>query len=498
MADLQKNVELEMSAICANVPTLELFRALRYMTPGALADLGYVSLEDEPGGDGSTNTMRVRRVATYAALIYGADTPMGYGALGPRSIGPRERERFAGQFIALLVLSQVFLEANFYHNWCGWGYSIVVDEGGVQFSDDGLEEARVLLLSWSARGQRYWSPFSRIGEFAAEADPVLDPYGLHWDQLGDRIALLSSHYERDPQGVPGYRIMGWPLDILGNFLAQLTPGLMSTALNIEVDEFMGVLGGLCLMVRNRIREEQWLLMAVHTSALPFLEGEIEGQALLESIADYMESQGLDPKRYDLGVARDKFLYLATSSRRDQSDPLPLQMNVGDTRYSYLLHKFEDTYLIDFFHADHWLNRPLDMLASKMSGREGSLKGSRVEDHVWEYMRGSSKVQTIEKMRGMKVRKRGKRDEFNDLDCPLRLGDTLILVETKGQLLQYPAEVWDRAAVEMRWEANVRFIRKIDETARVVAERHQDEGYREHERNYPNLRISVPSPPRVDR
>lgn len=137
------------------------------------------------------------------------------------------------------------------------------------------------------------------------------------------------------------------------------------------------------------------------------------------------------------------------------------------------------YVIDLFYADHWLNRPLDMLNAKMQGGAGDLKGRRVEDRVWDYMGRSEEIEAVEGLRNAWVRSIGKNEQYNDLDCPLKVGNVLVLAEVKGKYMARAPEAFARPdLVDRRWKENLRFLKKIDETARLLALRKEDGTFRE--------------------
>ena len=155
------------------------------------------------------------------------------------------------------------------------------------------------------------------------------------------------------------------------------------------------------------------------------------------------------------------------------------MSIGDGRYSWLLHRFGQLYITDLFHADHWLNRPLDLLADQMRGEAGDHKGKRVENRVWEYVKQSDAVVAVGELRNRWVRRLETGTQYNDLDCPLRLGSTLILAEVKGKYIgRSPEALVSPKLVERRWNENQKYLKKIDKTAEILAVRREDSTFRE--------------------
>lgn len=85
---------------------------------------------------------------------------------------------------------------------------------------------------------------------------------------------------------------------------------------------------------------------------------------------------------------------------------------------------------------------------------------------------SPAVERVEDLRNYVVeRKKGQDD---DLDIPLRVGNTLVLAETKGHRLHYETEAVDRRFLQERWEDVRGYLEKADRTAERVA------GMRDHE------------------
>ena len=143
-----------------------------------------------------------------------------------------------------------------------------------------------------------------------------------------------------------------------------------------------------------------------------------------------------------------------------------------------MHELDRTYIVKIFQADHWLNRPLDMLSGRIRGDDDRLRGLRVEDRVWGYMRRCDNVEAVEELRGAEVRRIRSSEQLNDLDCPLKLGDTLILAEVKGKYIGRAPESFAKPEiVRRRWEENRGFLAKIDETAKAVAARKGDATFR---------------------
>jgi hypothetical protein len=139
------------------------------------------------------------------------------------------------------------------------------------------------------------------------------------------------------------------------------------------------------------------------------------------------------------------------------------------------------YIADLFHADHWMNRPVDLLAGKMrAGELGHLKGKRVEDAVWDYMRRSEKITPVEELRNTNLRLLpGSKKKSTDIDCPLRIGDNLILAEIKGKYLgRAPESFTVPALVKKRWEENRDLLENVDAAARALVVRRNDGTFRE--------------------
>ncbi len=259
------------------------------------------------------------------------------------------------------------------------------------------------------------------------------------------------------------------------------------------EEFVSFLGGFSVMVGGRLGSERFARalglgdggmprVAFMSATLPFFDFELEedGEGTLISYAtEYANQKGLDPDKLDLHGARRAFLDLAVSNGKAETgddSPDPRGISVGDGRYAHLLHKFGKTYIADLFHADHWINRPLDLLAGKMrSGAAGDLKGKRVEDAVWDYMGRSDRITPVEDLRNAALRLLpGAAKRSTDIDCPLRVGETLVLAEVKGKYLGRAPEIFaEPRLVRARWEDNRGLLQKMDDAARALVARRND-------------------------
>ncbi|ABG05159.1 hypothetical protein Rxyl_2218 [Rubrobacter xylanophilus DSM 9941] len=474
----QKNIEAEMKKYCERATKPELFFCARLMTPEHLRLLRWNSIETQ-NSQSRIIAMAVRRIATHAALLYGRKPPGRYDAEYGGVIAKNEQERFARTFLSLLNLAETYFESALYKVGFGLGLQMRVSEKGFRPLEGDFRQLNILTASLDERKHRYFSPFSPVGEFSKASVSVPDPYeGPERDNLGNRVGLFSSHYEIAEDGRSGYRFQAWLLKALEDFLALLNPDLVRDSWDgLGREEFVALLAGLCSLVRAKLEDPERLEAAHVASVVPLTEFEIEGNTLIDSAADHAARRGMRATRGDLKAARDRFLYLSTSTGKEKAREDHLKIDVGDTRYSYLLHKFGKVYMVDLFHADHWLHRPLDLLAEGMKGgKEGRLKGARVEGQVWDFMGTSDKIQRVEALKGIEVRKQGQ--PFNDLDCPLRVGDTLVLAEVKGKLLDPEVEEVGYEYVKGRWKENLKFLKKIDETAELVAQRHRQPNYKE--------------------
>lgn len=249
--------------------------------------------------------------------------------------------------------------------------------------------------------------------------------------------------------------------------------------------FVDLLGGLCLLITEKLADTQMLLATRESSVVPLKASEIEEGPLIERAAGYSRKRDRASEPSELVAHREKFLsYLLSNGKANAKDPF-LRMSVGDTRYSYPLHHFGQVYAVDLYHADHWLHRLMDLLARGLrKGPEANAAGRRVEEQVWRFFEDSEEIETVEELRGIIVEQR-KGQDADDLDCPLRVGDTLILAEVKGERLHYETEAVERRFVRERWEGDDEgrkgsreYLDKIDDTAQKVAERRESDDFRE--------------------
>ena len=477
VAAWQRSLRTEMKKICERFTKPDLFFALRAIVPQNLREWGWNSLEGIPD-DATRTTMARRRIAAYAALIHGRKPGERFSIGDLGEIDGAQQERFAKAFLSLLRLSDAYAWSWGWNSEFGLGEELGISEVGFSFPDGGLREKYVLRTSLDVRKHRYFSPLGRIGEFEHEAVSVSDPFSSEGREgLGSRLALLSSSYGIPLNGNGGYGFLAWMLDPIEGFMEKLEPDLVREALGgISAELFTGFLGGVCSYAQELPSYPEILNAAHATSVMKLERSMLEGDPLIERTREILRRRGLNPSTEELLEARDRFLYLATSNGKANAEELSLRMSVGDTRYSYLLHRFGGVYLLDFFHADHWLHRPLDLLSNRMGGgSQGNAKGNRVEEAVWDYIGDSETIQLLRELKNLKVRVKG--HDFNDLDCPLRVGATLVLVEAKGKLLRYFAETVDRESVRKRWEENWKYLNKIDETARLIAQRKNESRYR---------------------
>jgi len=469
----QRHLREKMRSVCQRAIKPELFFAVRLLLPEHLEHLGWRSWETVRPRP-LPIVRQVRRTATDAVLLFGRRPPAGYDLPYGGSIPQGELERFGKSFLTLLSLSEAHLVSWLHNVAFGLGFVLNVSEQGFQPACGNLEQVRVLAASRDERVHRYYSPFTRIGEFYASAQFMLDPH-----ECGARTTgLVSSRYEPDATGRPGYRFGTWPLDHLRNFLYEdLDAEVASMALGIDPRGFVGLLGGLCLLTRDTLGEPAELEAAHASSVLPFGADQLGGEDLLGRGYHYLREFGTDPDAVDLGAARDRFLYLSGSTGKGSEEPAFLRASVGNTRYSYLLHRFGRTYVLDLMYAYHWLHRVMDLIASRTGkGTQASLKGNRVEDQVWNFFGGSATIERerVDALRNYVLeRKKGQDDD--DLDVPLRVGSTLVLAETKGHRLHYETEAVDRRFLQERWEDVRGYLDKADRTARRLARHAQPRG-----------------------
>src|SRR5215218_183406 len=463
----QRHLREKMRSVCQRAIKPELFFAVRLLLPEHLGWRSWETVRPRP----LPIVRQVRRTATDAVLLFGRGPPAGYDLPYGGRIPQGELERFGKSFLTLLSLSEAHLVSWLHNVAFGLGFVLNVSEQGFQPACGNLEQVRVLVASRDERVHRYYGPFTRIEEFYASAQFMLDPH-----ECGARTTgLVSSRYEPDATGRPGYRFGTWPLDHLRNFLYEdLDAEVASMALGIDPRGFVGLLGGLCLLTHDTLGEPAELEAAHASSVLPFGVDQLEGEDLLDRGYRYLGEAGTDPDAVDLGAARDRFLYLSGSTGKGSEEPAFLRASVGNTRYSYLLHRFGRTYVLDLMHADHWLHRVMDLIASRTGkGTQASLKGNRVEDQVWTFFGGSATIERVDALRNYVLeRKKGQDDD--DLDVPLRVGSTLVLAETKGHRLHYETEAVDRRFLQERWEDVRGYLDKADRTTRRLA------GMRNHE------------------
>ena len=502
----QDAIKAEMRRICAQFPKDELFFAARMWSPVHIAASGLSFGEDTahvlgPRYD-TLFAMALRRVTVGAALLYGGPVPEDRVTIVGGSVPPQRLGLFVACFAALMALARAYLfQGTGPRIFCGAGYEIDVNENGIRYLDEDEEEQDVLTFSCDNRRHRYFDLLSRVGEFSEVPLSILEPYEDRGKQdLGGRAALYSAWYEPDSRGTPGYRTFAKPLDhvealMLG--LDKLDPNPAKEAWGMGFKEFVALLGGFSDMVGDRLGAD-WFVEAARldvtsmshgtfrSATLPFFEPELEGDGegtLIAYAVDYAKKKGLDPNELDLRNARRRFLDLAVSNGKGETadeSPDPCGISIGDGRYAHLLHKFGKTYVADLFHADHWINRPLDLLAGKMrAGESGKLKGKRVEDAVWDYMRRSEKIEPVEELRNANLRLLpGAKKRSTDIDCPLLVGDTIVLVEVKGKYMGRAVEAFaDPRLVQKRWEENRELLEKVDDGARALVERKNDATFR---------------------
>jgi len=485
MASFQDRLRTMMRDACGGVSAAELFFAGRLMMPHLLATIGWGSAENRPRLSPKF-TMGLRRIATYGALDYGAPTPDTYSAPYGGAFGTRDAPRVAGAFAKLLLLSDGFAWAYLYQAMFGRGNEIAVDAEGPDLSRGDYARDALLVTSLDERKRLYYSPFSRVGEFSGEAASVLDPFEEGRRRVaGDWVLFLTSSYEAlDDSGWAAYRLRGWPLDPLESFVEDLTPALAADAWGGTPEGvFMDLLGGLCLLVGEKLEDPEALLAAHEGSVVPLPASDVEGRPLIERSVEYSRRRGRSSDPDGLETHRQRFLGLLLSNGKAEAHDPFLRTSVGDTRYAYPLHRFGRTYSFDLYHADHWLHRLMDLLARGMRrGAEANAAGRRVEEQVWRFFEASEGIDTVGGLRGLVVEPR-KGHDADDLDCPLQVGSTLILAEVKGERLHYETEAAERRFVRERWEGgggrkgSREYLEKIDDTARKVAERRKEDEFR---------------------
>ena len=300
-----QSLKKEMRKVCGRFPAVELFFALRIMTPGAVRKLGLTFYEDAnlrgaTFRDATIGTIRLRRTASYAALLYGRPAPKDYLAIVGGTVWPKDLKRFVRAFVALMVLSRAYVRTAWgIRTTCSVGCQIQVFADGMSFLIEGREKLNVLSRSKDERGNRYFSPLSRIGEFG-EMPLIHDPYeGPERDKLKARAGLFTARYEPDLRGVSGYRLGAYPLEALENLLwglKRLNHDLAKAAWGMSFEEFAALLDGFCIMVKGRLADERLaeaievpsMVASAHRSAtVPFLDSELreDGEGSLTKHAE---------------------------------------------------------------------------------------------------------------------------------------------------------------------------------------------------------------------
>jgi hypothetical protein len=216
-----------------------------------------------------------------------------------------------------------------------------------------------------------------------------------------------------------------------------------------------------------------------SSSVSFGIDEIEGDGFLRRVAHYLRGLDRDPELFDLEEARRRFLWIACSAGKEDPEERALRIQLADTRHSYLLHRFGLVYVVDLLNTDHWLHRPLELLANQMTDQHSEAKGKRFERRLWDYLEGSGTLRPVPQLRGQTIYRTNKSagDPGDDLDCTFAIGNVLLLVEAKAELLRYPAETLYYKAVQSRWDETRRYLEQISDTARLLAA----------QRNRPNFR-----------
>lgn len=454
----QEELRKEMERVCSRVRKPDLLFALRLLDPGKLAAIGV----QEPARMDWHVAMGVRRVAAHAALLYGCRTSEDYDAPYGGTVHPSERDRFAEVFLKLIFLSSGYVFATAHRGLVAARSELIVAPDGLDVPQNKVTQEIVSLIqSLDERKNAYYSPFSRIGEFSARAMPTREPDGM---------SLTSTRYEVSDSGKWSYGWVAWGLDPLREFVVALDSDLCRRAWGMTGIEFASLLAGLCHLITIGLTERGRAQALSLSSVVPLTRTVVEGEALLRHTAGYLRTAGFDPADFDLAAAREHFLWLAGSNNKENVEERTLKIQLGDTRHSYLLHRFGRFYAADLFHADHWLHRPLDLLANKMEGEQSLAKGKRFEGRLWEYLESLGTLRPVPELRGRAIYRtaRSAGDAANDLDCAFALGRVLILIEAKAQLLRYPAEAMYHNAVQHRWEESKRYLEKIEDTARLLA------------------------------
>ena len=157
-----------MRSVCQRAIKPELFFAVRLLRPEHLEPLGWRSWETVRPRP-LPIVRQVRRTATDAALLFGRRPPAGYDLPYGGRMPKGELERVGKSFLTLLSLSEAHLVSWLHNVAFGLGFEFDVSEQGFSPARSTLEEIQVLAASRDERVQRYYSPFTRIGEFYASA-----------------------------------------------------------------------------------------------------------------------------------------------------------------------------------------------------------------------------------------------------------------------------------------------------------------------------------------
>jgi hypothetical protein len=232
----QRHLREKMRSVCQRAIKPELFFAVRLLLPEHLEHLGWRSWETSSPRP-LPIVRQVRRTATDAALLFGRRPPVGYDLPYGGRIPKGELERFGKCFLTLLSLSEAHLVSWLHNVAFGLGFEFNVSEQGFRSARGNLE--KILAASRDERVHRYYSPFTRIGEFYASAQFMLDPH----ERGALTTGLVSSRYEPDSTGRPGYRLGNWPLDHLRDFLYEdLDAEVASMALGVDPRGFFRWMG----------------------------------------------------------------------------------------------------------------------------------------------------------------------------------------------------------------------------------------------------------------
>lgn len=479
-----RELEAEMRHACVGVSSADLFFALRLLRPGTLPPLPF----DAAKGD-TIGAMAVRRVATYGAQLYGGGVPGDYSAPYGGAMSAGARGRFGRAFVELLRLSRESLYLLRFWILHGLGYALEASADGMEWVDSG-EGDWPLFESYDWRRNVMQTPFTRSGEFFPEAygARLWDPYeGPAADRLGGEPGLFSAVYMVDNEGRPSYRLCAWPFGLLERFLDTLDPDLVREAWGgLAKEGFLALLAGVCMSIKDALSDPYQLHAAHESAVVPFLADGIAGEPLLARARGYARSRGIDPADFDFGAASRRFFELALPPAQGSSDRPVMRTrlqdpNVLDLRYSELLRRFGEVCVADLFHADHWLHGPMDLLAEAMKGgTEGTEKGDRAEDQVCDYMGEAPGLTVVSALRKPNVKRiMHEGVDLGDLDCPVRLGSTLVVAEVKAYALDYAIDSVERAALQGRWRENQCFLDRVDRKARAIARDHKGKHYDKH-------------------